>query len=55
MKRKQWIVLGVIAALIAIPVVLKLSRGDTNKIGRRRARLPARADSDRARIGIADL
>jgi HlyD family secretion protein len=31
MKRNQWIVLGVIAAIIAIPVALKLSRSDTNK------------------------
>jgi HlyD family secretion protein len=30
-KRKQWIVLGVIVALIAIPVALKLSRSDANK------------------------
>ena len=31
MTRKQWIVVGAIAALIALPVVLKLSRGDTAK------------------------
>ena len=32
MNRKQWIVTGAIVALIAIPVVLKLSRSDTNKV-----------------------
>jgi len=32
MTRKQWIVVGVIVALIVIPVVLKLSRDDTNKV-----------------------
>jgi HlyD family secretion protein len=32
MTRKQWIVVGAIVALIAIPVVLKLSRNDTNKV-----------------------
>ncbi len=31
MKRNQWIAVGVIAALIVIPVALKLSRDDTNK------------------------
>jgi HlyD family secretion protein len=31
MTRKHWIVLGVIAALIVIPVGLKLTRSDTNK------------------------
>ena len=31
MTKKQWIAMGVIVALIAIPVVLKLSRGDTHK------------------------
>jgi HlyD family secretion protein len=31
MTRKQWIVVGVIVALIATPVFLKLSRSDTNK------------------------
>jgi HlyD family secretion protein len=31
MTRKQWIVMGAIAALVALPVVLKLSRGDTSK------------------------
>jgi HlyD family secretion protein len=31
MTRKQWIVVGAIAALIALPVVMKLSRGDTAK------------------------
>src|SRR5688572_10461601 len=31
MTRKHWIVVGAIAALIALPVVLKLSRDDTNK------------------------
>jgi len=31
MTRKQWIAVGVIAALIVIPVGLKLSRDDTNK------------------------
>lgn len=31
MTRKQWIVLGAIAALIALPVAMKLSRGDTAK------------------------
>ncbi len=31
MTRKQWIAVGVIAALIVIPVGLKLSRNDTNK------------------------
>src|SRR3954468_4013619 len=32
MTRKQWIVVGVIVALIALPVALKLSRNDTNKV-----------------------
>jgi HlyD family secretion protein len=31
MTRKQWVVIGVIAALIVVPVVLKLSRTDTHK------------------------
>jgi HlyD family secretion protein len=31
MTRKQWIAVGVIAALIATPVVLKLTRSDTHK------------------------
>ena len=31
MKRKQWIVLGVIASIIVTPVALKLSRSDSNK------------------------
>jgi HlyD family secretion protein len=34
MTRKQWIVVGVIVALIALPVALKLSRNDTNKVER---------------------
>ena len=32
MTRKNWIVVGAIVALIAIPVVLKLARNDTNKV-----------------------
>src|SRR5258707_1284581 len=32
MTRKQWIAMGVIVALIAIPVALKVSRNDTNKV-----------------------
>jgi len=32
MARKQWIVIGVIVALIALPVALKLSRGGTDKL-----------------------
>jgi len=32
MTRKQWIVVGALAALIALPVVLKLSRGGTEKM-----------------------
>ncbi len=32
MNKKQWIVVGAIAALIALPVVLKLSRGGTEKV-----------------------
>jgi len=32
MTRKQWIVVGAIVALIAIPVALKLARNDTNKV-----------------------
>jgi HlyD family secretion protein len=32
MTRKQWIVVGAIVALIAVPVILKLSRSDTNKV-----------------------
>ena len=32
MTRKQWIAVGAIVALIAIPVVLKLARNDTNKV-----------------------
>jgi HlyD family secretion protein len=32
MTRKQWIVTGVIVALIALPVVLKISRGGTDKV-----------------------
>ncbi len=31
MTRKHWLAIGVIAALIVIPVALKLSRGDTHK------------------------
>jgi len=31
MKRKQWIVLGATVALIALPVILKVSRGGTEK------------------------
>ena len=31
MNKKQWIAVGVIVALIAIPVVLKLGRGDNHK------------------------
>src|SRR3569832_1624617 len=31
MTRKQWIVAGALVALIALPVVLKLSRGDASK------------------------
>jgi len=32
MTRKQWIAVGALVALIAIPVVLKLARNDTNKV-----------------------
>ena len=32
MTRKQWIVVGAIVALIAIPVALKMTRSDTNKV-----------------------
>jgi HlyD family secretion protein len=32
MTRKQWIVVGAIVALVALPVVLKLTRGDTSKV-----------------------
>ena len=32
MTRKQWIVAGAIVALIALPVVMKLSRGDASKV-----------------------
>jgi HlyD family secretion protein len=32
MTRKQWIAVGAIVALIAIPVMLKLARNDTNKV-----------------------
>ena len=32
MTRKQWIVVGAIVALIAIPVVLKFTRDDTSKV-----------------------
>ena len=32
MTRKQWIVVGALVALIALPVVLKLSRGSTDKV-----------------------
>ena len=32
MTRKQWIVVGALVALIALPVVLKLSRGGTDKV-----------------------
>jgi hypothetical protein len=31
MTRKQWIVVAAIAALIVVPVALKLSRDDTHK------------------------
>ncbi len=31
MKRNQWIAIGVIATLIVVPVVLKLSRNDSQK------------------------
>jgi len=32
MTRKQWIVVGALVAVIALPVVLKLSRGGTDKV-----------------------
>ena len=32
MTRKQWIAVGALVALIAIPVVLKLARNDSNKV-----------------------
>ena len=32
MARKQWIVAGVVVAVIALPVVMKLSRGGTDKV-----------------------
>jgi HlyD family secretion protein len=32
MTRKQWIAVGAIVALIALPVVMKVSRGDTSKV-----------------------
>jgi HlyD family secretion protein len=32
MTRKQWIVVGAVVALIALPVVLKVSRGGTEKV-----------------------
>jgi len=32
MKRKQWIAIGAVVALIAIPVLLKLTRDDTSKM-----------------------
>jgi hypothetical protein len=32
MTRKQWIAVGVIVALIATPVALKMARSDTNKV-----------------------
>ena len=32
MTRKQWIAVGVIVALVATPVALKLARSDTNKV-----------------------
>jgi HlyD family secretion protein len=32
MTRKQWIALGVISALIVVPIVLKLTRSDTHKL-----------------------
>jgi HlyD family secretion protein len=32
MTRKQWIVVGALVALVALPVVLKLSRGGTGKL-----------------------
>lgn len=31
MTRKQWIVAGAVVALVALPVVMKLARGDTSK------------------------
>jgi HlyD family secretion protein len=31
MTRKQWIVVGALVVLVALPVVMKLSRGDTSK------------------------
>ncbi len=45
MNKKQWIAVGVIVALIAIPVVLKLSRGDTNKAVDLEPATTARADA----------
>ena len=47
--------MGVIVALIAIPVVLKLSRDDTHKAVDLERVATARADSDRARVGFVDL
>jgi HlyD family secretion protein len=32
MTRKQWIVVGALVALIALPVVLKVTRGDSSKV-----------------------
>src|ERR1041385_49294 len=32
MTRKQWIAVGAVVALIAIPVVMKLTRGDDTKL-----------------------
>ena len=55
MTRKQWIAVGVIVALIAMPVALKLSRGDTNKVVDLERVTTHALTPDRARVGYPDL
>ena len=55
MTRKQWIVVGALAAVILLPVVLKLTRNDTNKVVDLEAVAPRALTPDRARLGNFDL
>ena len=55
MTRKQWIVTGVIVALIALPVVLKLTRGDTNKAVEIEVATEHALSADGTSVGNLDL
>ena len=55
MTKKQWIAVGVIVALIAIPVAMKLARSDTNKSVDVESATPHALTPDRARVGFVDL